>query len=320
MNQSILRAFISKDILFVGKRAVVNAISRLINKWSDLDTSPEILFDDGLIYNDHCLSLYLQNDSYAWAEFKKLCERTKKQGKTLKTLQKKRTYFTKGFNKLISNNPQLLQVEREKEKAEGTSYCDRFSYSEGLVNWWFNYYLQVYDAKMNADPVEVYPITHNDLLRSKDFIIGNANALEKNNRGNVKPPKFTVSTSKINMDVRATTDECWIEFRWERLSNAAEMMGKFQAQKYRWDHDKPSLTKLKKAVPNARIECMDCLSDMYGNSNNWFYVCFHWNTHNFTWAEARKAEQAVKKLVSPHLGTFRPSTEKEKYSVVSLTF
>lgn len=320
MSQSILRAFLHKDILFLGDSTEASRIASLVNKWTDLGIEPEVLFDDGLIFNDHCLSLYLQNDSRAWSGFESLCARTLKQGKTLKTLRKKRDYFHKGFLKLIHDNPQLFQAEREQEEREGVSYPDRFSYSHGLVNWWFNYYLRICDSGMNAEPVEIYPITDKDSLRHKNFIIENAKALERNTRGNVKPPVFTVPASEIKMDVRASTDECWIEFRWERLSNAWEMMGKFDAQQYSWDHDKPSLVKLKKAVPKARIECMDTPSDMYGGTNDWFYVWFHWDTKEFSWAEVRKAEQAIKKLVSPSLKTFRPSTEEEKYSVVTLVF
>jgi hypothetical protein len=143
-------------------------------------------------------------------------------------------------------------------------------------------------------------------------IIRNAKKMEKRMRGNRTEPVLTLPTSKTELHV-AAREECWLKFEWDRLSNAATMMGKFEAQKYNWDKDEHLLAKLKKMFPHARIECMDTPSNLDGDTNDWFYVYFHWKPEHFSWAQVRKAEKAVKKIMFPLLGKFRPSSEPEQY-------
>jgi hypothetical protein len=303
--------FGDQGVAYVGPGA--GFVNALVQKWGSVYTKVEDLFDDGLTYPNHCMSLYIQQDSRAWAAMENLFRRTKLQGKTKKTIWKKEEYFRKGFWKIVKDNPQLAKIEGENDHTDNTDWDEQFRVDSSLASWWLNYYFSEHDPEM-CHEVPLYTI--NDKCAE---IIRNAKKLEKRMRGNRTEPVLTLPTSETKLHV-TSKDKCWLKFEWDGLSNAPYMMGKFAARQYSWDKDKPLLAKLKKMFPHASIKCMDTPSNLYGETNNWFYIYFHWEPEQFSWAQVRKAEKAIQKFMFPLLGKFRPSTEPQKYQVVTLNF
>lgn len=311
MSAAIIKMFADERIAYVGDEAA--RMNALIQKWDSIWTRVEYLFDDGLTYPNHSMSLSLQQDARAWAAMEDLFRRTKLQGKTKKTIWKKEEYFRRGFWKVLQDNPQLAKIEKENDLKDDTEESDRFWVDSSLASWWLNYYFAEHDPEMQHQ-VPLYTINE-----GYAEIIRNARKMERRMKGNRTEPVLTLPTSETELHV-AAREKCWLKFEWDELSNAAHMMGKFEAQKYNWDKDEKLLAKLKLMFPHASIECMDTVQNLYGDSNNWFYVYFHWEPEHFSWAQVRKAEKAVRKIMYPLLGKFRPSTEPKKYHVVTLKF
>lgn len=304
---AILRIY-QGDIAFIGPEIECNRLALLLKKWDSVYTRVETLFDDGLTYRSHCMSLNLQNNASTWRDMENLFERTKKQGKTVKTIKNKIRYFNHEFPKIIRKHINLL-VKNEEPLGDGEYYW----WDSGLTNWWLNYYFGTYDKELEA---KVFLYTINDRAAE---MVKNALVMERNNRGNGEEPKFVVQASEIKVH-KSTQQDCYVKFEWSKLSNAGEMMNHFNFYKFSWGSEQISNArkKLRSMFPHARIECMNTHENLYQQKNDWFYIYFRWAPARFTWAQVRKAEQAVKKLVVPKLGTFRPANEPEKYSVVTL--
>lgn len=316
MSQAILKMFCDRRVAFIGEYSEVNRIAKICQKWDDTYLVVQELFDDGLNFYNHCMSLYIQNDGRAWRAMEDLFRRTKEQGKTAKTVWKKEAYFRKGFWKIIHDNPQL--AEDEKAEARKSHDIDNFQVDSALCNWWMQYYFDEFDPALKVK-IKLYNIC-------EDYaeIVTNALAMERRMKGNRTEPKLTLPCSETELKVHAR-DECFLRFEWDNLSNAYEMMERLKqwgwqsnSGKY-WDHTTPVRKRLKRMFPNARIECMNTRESMNGDANNWFYIYFNWKPKDFSWAQVRKAERAVKELVFPHIKQFRPAAVPKKYQVVTLT-
>jgi len=319
MSHAILRMF-QGAIAFIGPETEVRRADLLVNKWDAIHTKVQTIFDDGLTYCNHCMSLYIQHDASCWRDMEDLFRRTKLQGKTAKTIRKKADYFTKHFWKVLHRHPDLAKIERENDFKNGTPWDEQFRVDSSLCIWWMNYYFATHDAELNVPPFPLYTVEEDHAK-----ILANAKKLERRMKGNRKEPKFTIKASEVKLEVQAR-DDCWIKFEWDDLSNACELMGLFETSGWtardgtHYDHTKAPRKKLNKMFPHAEIECMDTPSNLYGDTNNWFYVYFHWKPEHFSWAQVRKAERAMKELVVPRLGTFRPADKPKKYQVVTLKF
>lgn len=319
MNSSVVRFYADRRIAYVGPDAQHKV--NLANKWGGVYNRIEPLFDDGLSYSNHCMSLYLQNDSKAWREFVALCERTKQQGKTVKTVWKKEEYFRKGFWKVIHDNPQLAKIEKEESKT--LPYEEQFCCDSALCSWWLQWYFDNYDAELKIKVV-LYAV-------DEDYaqIIRNAEAMEKRMKGNNTPPElklFAASEKKLDVD---SARDCVLKFEWRRMDfgEACRLMELCKKWIYR-SHD-GSISdwsgtirkKLRKMFPKCDISCMDTPYNLYQEKNNWFYIYFTWEPKDFSFAQVRKAERAVKKLICPHIKKpFLPEGEEEPYQIVTLSF
>jgi len=304
--QGFLRLF--GDIAFRGNLRDCHYFDGLVNKWDCINTKVQELMDDGLTFESHCLSLYIQQDKTVWDGILEIFEKTRKQGKTIKTIRNRKDYFYKHFSKWVGRHSTRL-LAAELEECKDKPYDEKFRYDEGLVAWWWNYYLGEYEKDIAACAMaELYPVTDHQ------EVIVNAVMMDKRMKGNRTEPKFTCPASYIKLCVQAR-EKPYVLFEWRKLSNASEMMGKFDAKRYDWDADEPALKKLKKLVPKAVIDCMDTPQNLYGDTNDWFYVYFHWEPKDFSFAQVRKAERAVKQLIVPKLGTFKrvknPTKAKE---------
>jgi hypothetical protein len=96
-------------------------------------------------------------------------------------------------------------------------------------------------------------------------------------------------------------------------------MGLFGHQ-YDWETTPNLAAKFRKMFPKVSFMFMDTPNDLYGGSNNWFYVIAQWNPEDFSWAEVKRLEKEVKKWVMPYMKTFRPENVPAKYTVVTLGF
>lgn len=314
---SVLRFFADRRVAYVGPEA--KRLNDLVQKWDSCHSCIEELFDDGLTFPNHCMSLYIQQDTRAWRQMEELFCKTKLQGKTKKTIYKKEEYFRKGFWKIIKDNPDLAKLEHEQDKEENKPWEERFHVDESLCLWWLNYYFSEHDPEMQHQ-VPLYTIEP-----SYAAIIATAKNLERRMRGNRTEPVLTLPTSETKLVVQAW-EECYLMFEWDNLSNAAYMMDLFRQDGWtasdgqHFDWTKAPRKKLNRMFPHARIDTMNTPTNLYGDKNDWFYIHFNWKPEHFSWAQVRKAEKAVREIVFPKLGKFRPSTEPEKYQVVTLTF
>jgi len=311
---AILRIFLG-EVAYIGTVAECNRYKSILEKWGrewNVDSLP--LFDDGLTYHSHCLS----HDSSAWRDMLDIFERTKKQGKTDKTIEKKVKYFQHHFQLLVRKHRARLILHEENRH--------EFEDDEGLRRWWTNYYFATFDDVLNFKPIELYKVGD----KSKE-VLENVLALDGNNRGNAKPPKFTVAASEIEVKVRDHTfgrENCWVKFEWDNTDDAFNLMNLFKKDGWQsrdgkwWDNSGNLRKKLNTAIKEMKcsVDTMNTPYNLYQQANNWFYIYFHWHPKDFTWARVKQAEQIVKKLVVPQLKRpFRPMNEPKKYSVVTLS-
>lgn len=311
---AILRVY-QGDIAFIGDEVECNRLALLLNKWDNVYTVVQTLFDDGLSYRNHCLSLNIQNNSAPCNDLENLFERTKKQGKTVKTIRNKIDYFRHEFRKLIRKHFDVL-TKHEEPLQDGEYYW----WDESLSNWWLNYYFNTHDKELGAPEIPLRLLSEGAVEMVKNALV-----MERRNRGNAEIPKFTVKVSESKVRL-STHEDCFVKFEWDELANAAEMMGLFEVNGWtardgkHFDWTKEPRKKLNKMFPHARIETMNTPTNLYQQSNKWFYIYFHWKPEYFSWAQVRKAEAAVKKLIVPKLGKFRPEDRPKQYQVVTLKF
>ncbi len=316
---AILRIFLG-EVAYIGTQSECNRYKSILEKWGrEWNVDSLAIFDDGLTYYSHCLSLYIQNDREAWRDMLNIFERTKTQGKTDKTIEKKVKYFQHHFGILLRKHRARL-ILNEEDRHE-------FEDDEGLHRWWTNYYFSTYDNTLNFKPIELYQVGD----QSKE-VLENVLALDGNNKGNATPPKFTVAASEIEVRVRDNTLDgqyCWVKFEWDVMDDSYRLMDLFKHSGWRsndgkwWDNSGNLRKKLNKEIRSLKcstVETMNTPQNLYQQANNWFYIYFYWKPKDFTWARVKKAEQIVKKLVIPQLKRpFRPMNEPEKYSVVTLS-
>lgn len=61
----IVRLF-GNNVVFVGDWGECRRLEKIAHKWGNMPAETSELFDDGLTYDNHCMSLYIQNDSHCW--------------------------------------------------------------------------------------------------------------------------------------------------------------------------------------------------------------------------------------------------------------
>lgn len=315
---AILRV-LNGEIAYIGTHSECNLRKCLLEKWGRCwNVDSMVLFDeDGLTYYSHSISLYIQNDQRAWQDMLELFEKTKQQGKTNKTIEKKVKYLQHGIGKLLYNHRTRLILQEE----------DRHEWhaDEGFYRYWINYYFATYDGEMNFTPILLYQVGE----QSK-AILENVETLESNNHGIVTPPKFTVPASEIEVkivDHAFDGADCYVKFEWDETDDASHLMGLFKKDGWKsnngeWcDMSGEQRLKLEKLIKGlkCKVETMNTPTNLYQQSNKWFYIYFHWQPKDFTWKRVKKVEKIIKELVVPYLkNKFRPANEPKKYSTMTI--
>ncbi len=313
---AILRIF-QGTVAFKGEDYECRNMDRLLQKWDNIRTEIEALFDDGLTFGSHCMSLYIQQDREAWRAMLELFEKTKAQGKTAKTIEKKKYYFRDGFRKIMRKHAHRL-FEHEELQEDG----EPLRYDEGLWIWWLNYYFAEHDKELGAPEYELYPIDPD----SAD-VIKSAQTLERNCHGNNTPPPipFPASERKIELEARGKS-HLWLEWKKMDFGQACRLMDLCEEHITHWrdgetsDYSGKFRKQLKRLLPNCEIDSMDTKYNLYGDSNNWFYINFAWESKHFTWAQVKKALKFVKENIKPRISKFLPEGVEEPYHVVTLKF
>lgn len=287
---------------FIGPVSECHRLAHLLNKWDSIDYDIKPLFDDGLTYGEHCMSLYLESDKSAWGEMEDLFVRTKKQGKTSKSNRRKETYFRKGMAAILNRHASRLLSVVE----------DAFRYSQfSLATSYLNYYFQEYDRGMDW-----VPLTHYCIDPERKKIIENAEILEKRCRGQRIPPKFAeVNCSEVKLHIAARED-IYLKFKWKKSQMAGAVMGLLEDRAWtsrdgtHFDSSHPIRKKLKKLFPRCSLSTMDTPTNLYGDTNDWFYIYFKWKPEHFNWREVQRAAKFTKKNIEPLFkGKFQPKSE-----------
>jgi hypothetical protein len=325
MRQSMLRFFADRRVAMIGDSVEVRRAAQLVSKWDGASHEVEDFMDDGLTFESHCMSLYIQNDRQAWTEMEQLFAKTKEQGKTSKSNWRKAEYFRRGFSQIMKrHSSRLCEYERQQDKEENRQYLERFRYDGyELCNWWINYYFAQHDAEMQWKPLESYTV-------SEDYseMITNAKTLEKKCKGITNPPDLVplVECSEIETHID-TRGKVYVSFEWADMNHgeACHLMGAFKSGGWTsrdgtyYDHTEPLRKKLNKAFPHCSFQIMDTPSNLYGDNNNWFYIYFKWKPEHFSWAQIKKAAKWCQKHVRSRIKQpFRAYGVDPKYSVVTL--
>lgn len=278
-QQAILSMFCNHRIGLRGTVQACNLTDQLLQKWDRISTQIQVIFDDGLIHGDHCMSLYIQNDRHVWEAIQALFLKTHAQGKTEKTWRKKTNYFHHHFDKIMgANSHHLLKVDRDAEKEDGVKYEDRLTYTEALWQWWFNYYLGACEVPQFPRQV-LYPID-----REMVEIIERAELFERQ-LVTAEPAPQQVSCTRRAFDLAARHKSVTVGYHWDDLAFGV-VYGLIESFKSYHKNGK----RLRAIVGDATIDVMDTPNAMNGMENNWFYIYVTWPADKFRWATMQEVE------------------------------
>lgn len=273
-------------------------MEQLIKKWHPCFTKFEQLMHDGLTHNDHVISLMLENDRRAWGEIEKLFASTKLQGKAVNHKEK---HFRHGFRLICKRHVNRLIAEYNLDLSEQTFWDPDASWDPNAIlgfkqtnaveNSFLNYYFAEYDNKVGWVPVPLYQI--DDRFNMVNIMRG-VEALE-HNLANGTPINLT--TSATSQKLLLNGNECFLWFEWINLTNdvACNLINLIKDSKWGWDKPSELWTKFVEEFPNVSISASNEVD------TNWYFIKFTWNPTNFTWKQAQKVHDFVKKYIEPEI-------------------
>jgi hypothetical protein len=292
------------QFMATGSHEEMSRIMDLYAKWDELDGMHVVqLFDDGLEYEAHCINLILENDKPFYDDLQDLYRRTKKQGKTPKTAEKKIEYFKKSFGKIWYKHRNRLFNIQENQELYDYAWDNRAWLERLNLN---QYFIECDPGMIN----EYFPIYKgcNDYFPCS---IEGLNKLENSAGGISKPITFDVGCTKIKIGLRlADWDRkresyMWVKFNWEGLQTAPHDVNReFEYYDLK--------AKLMDRIPGVSfLDHMDRMSNLYGSANKWEDIYITWPVDKWTWDSFQQANDAMKELIVPLLGTYREGKEIE---------
>jgi hypothetical protein len=278
-------------------RRIASSLSKI--KYAKLQEYP-IYEDTGLDHRDANMVFVMENDQTTMYLIHDLCRKTKKQGKTAKTITKKAEYFAHRLNNIIRNaNGRYWRTLRQSDQN-----AEKPSFNQAAVTaYWLDWYFAEYDKELKAPKHEPYTtsVDVSSLCRAADLY-------------GTRPESIPAKCSKI--EIHLFTNCCSVCIEWNNCKAGPRLARELERPKYGWQHEPLKRQDLLRIVSGYDAEArltstMDTPQNLYGLNNDFYYVRVLWQAEKFTWEKAQGALDKIQEMLLPELGEFKEGCKYE---------